>query len=138
MLRAAQIYRLIFSYSILELNYCILLVQGRYSSVLQLKMFAPTADSDATTLLRIKKQHLLFSQCQTVKRLIKPVEVQQSSLCLLQLVTTKMCTHSEPNCASTTWISNISVYLSLYFYVHQKRDSTLYYLFDSAFIQACH
>lgn len=38
----------------LELNYCILLVQGRYSSVLHLKVFAPTADSDATTLLRIK------------------------------------------------------------------------------------
>lgn len=33
----------------LELNYCILLVQGRYSSVLHLKVFAPTADSDATT-----------------------------------------------------------------------------------------
>lgn len=51
----------------LELNYCILLVQGRYSSVLHLKVFAPTADSDATTLLRKKVTLIvqLVLDCQT-------------------------------------------------------------------------
>ena len=60
MLRAAKGINASFSLTLLlpllllELFYCILLVQGRYSSVLLFKVFAPTADSDATTLLRIK------------------------------------------------------------------------------------
>jgi hypothetical protein len=103
---------------ILELNYCILLVQGRYSSVLWLKVFAPTADSDATTLLRIKSNTYCSVSVRLSRTSLAYRGIAYSHVFLLWLVTTKMCTHSEPNCASTTWISNISVYLSLYSYVH--------------------
>lgn len=120
MLRAAEDINASFSLTlfILELNYCILLVQGRYSSVLWLKVFALTADSDATTLLRIKSNTYCSVSVRLSRTSLAYRGIAYSHVFLLWLVTTKMCTHSEPNCASTTWISNISVYLSLYFYVH--------------------
>lgn len=73
MLRATQIWRLIFSYSI-------------YNSLLQLELMQLSTCLQSSTFSSLRmNRHLLFSQCQTVKHLIKPIEVQLlSSLCLLQ------------------------------------------------------
>lgn len=99
----------VFDFSfILELNYCILLVQGRYSSVLHLKVFAPTADSDATTLLRIKSNTYCSVSVRLSRTSLAYRGIAYSHVFLLWLVATKMCTHSEPNCASTTWIHSLS------------------------------
>ena len=72
MLRTTQIYTFLFSYSI-------------NNSLLQLELMELSTCLQSSTFSSLRmNRHLLFSQCQTVKHLIKPIEVQLSSLCLLR------------------------------------------------------
>ena len=64
MLRTTQIYTFLFSYSI-------------NNSLLQLELMELSTCLQSSTFSSLRmNRHLLFSQCQTVKHLIKPIEVQ--------------------------------------------------------------
>ena len=99
--------------SYLELDYCILLVQGRYSSVLTLKVFASTADSGATTPHKITLIVQLVLDCQILFFICLKIVKNLFSYTCFGLVTIKSCTTANLTVPLPRGLYIINVTLSI-------------------------